>query len=51
MTVSSDDSDGSAVATPSTLIGRLYLCWVTLDRGWKATVIGLIALCAVLVQP
>jgi hypothetical protein len=51
MTVSSDDSDGSTVATLIKLVGRLYQCWVTLDRGWKATVIGLIALCAVLVQP
>lgn len=51
MTASSDDSDSSVVAAPSTLANRLYLYWATLDRGWKATVIGLFALCAALIQP
>lgn len=51
MKTSFDDSDASVVPTPSTLVSRLYLRWVTLDRGWKATVIGLITLCVVLVQP
>lgn len=51
MTVSSDSSDGSVVVGPETLVGRLCLRWSAVDRGWKATAIGLAVLGAVLAQP
>ncbi|WP_324760969.1 hypothetical protein [Haloarcula montana] len=46
-----DDTDGSVLTTIAVLGRRLYLWWSAMDRGWKATVIGLLVLGTVLVQP
>lgn len=50
MTGSSDRSnrsDSRAVVTPATVFRYVYLRWSAVDRGWKATVIGLLILVVV----
>jgi hypothetical protein len=47
MTGSSDGSHGRGVATSAAAFRYLYLRWTTANRGWKATIIGLIILIVV----
>jgi hypothetical protein len=49
MTGLSDGSHGRAVATPAAVFRYLYLRLMTADRGWKATIIGLIILILIVI--
>jgi hypothetical protein len=48
MADSSDRSDARTVVVPETVFRFLYLRWSAIDRGWKATLIGLLILLAVI---
>lgn len=51
MTIPFSSSDSSTVATPVTLVRTLYLRWSAVDRGWKASAIGLAVLGVIVAQP
>lgn len=44
MTAPSDSYDAGAVATPAAAFRYLFLRWSAVNRGWKATIIGLLIL-------